>query len=188
MNEGRVDFLDSVNAVGGDNETVVGQFGKSATVFAGPCDREHLSIAGFFERINEVWRFAAGADHQRHVAGLGLYPQLVDVNARVIDVVSDRGQGGDIGHQWDNRKRGALFDDRMRELDTEMQCITKTAAVAHHEEPFALRKASRHVAGHLFDLRRVLAEKLLLHLNAFVALAQNFLGEGFRRLHKQFRT
>src|SRR2546422_246382 len=54
----------------------------------------------------------------------------------------------------------------MRELDTEMQRVAQTAAIAHDEQLFSLLEAVRHLFGHQFDLVRVYGEEGLVHSHA----------------------
>ena len=70
MHQRGVHFLYPVNAIGRDDETVIGDLGETSPILSAPRDRKHLFFARFFERINEVWRLATGAYRQRHVARL----------------------------------------------------------------------------------------------------------------------
>src|SRR6185437_451825 len=173
VHERGMDFLNPVNAIGRHNERIIGEFREPPAVFSNPRDREQLPFAGGFHRINQVRRFSARAHRQRHVSRLREQFELVHEHARIILVVADGRHRADIRHQWNHRKRLALFNDRMRELNAKMQRVTQTAAIAHDEQFFSRCKTFRHVPRHGLNLSGIFGEKFLLHLDTLAAFAKD---------------
>ena len=139
-------------------------------------------LARLFQRINQVGRFAAGADCQRHVARLAEQAQLIDEYARVIGVVADCGHGRDVGHQGiaGNAARFSMIG--MGELDRKVQRIAQAAAVAHGQQFFALAETRPPSPCSIASISRgILLEKFLLHFDALAAFAQDLVAETFRR-------
>lgn len=181
MNERGVDFLDSMDAVGRYDETVIRHFCKSPAILAEPGDGEHFTLARGFESVDEIGRFAAGADSQGHIAGLAKQFELVDEDARVIEIVADGGDGTDVRHERNDGEGFSFLDDRMSEFDAEMERIAEAATISHDEQLFARTKTFGHIFGHCFDLFGVFREEFFLHLDTFAALAKNFVAIGLGR-------
>ena len=88
-----------MDAVGRHNEAVICNIWEAAAVLSAPCNREHFFFARLFQRINQIWRFAAGTNRQRHVSRLAEQTQLIYEYARKIDVVAHCRHRGGIVHQ-----------------------------------------------------------------------------------------
>src|SRR5580765_4979042 len=140
VDERRMNFLDSMNTVGRHYEAVISHFREPPAVFAEPRYGEDFSLPRRFQCVDEVGRFATGAHSQCHVAGLAKQFELIDEDARVIQVVAHRGHRADVGHQRNDGERFSLFDYGMGELDAEMKRITQAAAIAHDKQLFARAK------------------------------------------------
>ena len=181
MHRRRVRFLDAMNAVGGNDETIVRDVRKSPAVFAGKGDAQHLLRARRLEGVDEIWRFSARAKDHRDVVRRGLEAKLIHVNACEIKVVADRGYGRDIGHERDRGKGETLLDNRMIELDRDMERVAQAAAVAHDEEPAASLETFGEGARHFVEGVGILREEFLLRLHALGALAQHFFAKRLRQ-------
>jgi hypothetical protein len=70
----------------------------------------------------------------------------------------------------------------MCELDRKMHCITQTTAVAHGQKFLAIDETSGHFAAQSFDVVGIFRKKLLLHLHALAAFAQDLVAEAFVKL------
>src|SRR4029077_19672973 len=182
VHQGGMHFLNPVDAVRRHDETVIRDLGETATVFSAPRDGEHLFFARFFERVDQIWRFAAGTNRKRHVPLLTEQTQLIDEDPGKIDVVAYCSHCGCIIHQRNHRKCHALFYYGMCELDRKMHCIAQTTAVAHGQKFLPIDETFGHVAAESFDVVGIFLKKLLLHFHALAAFAQNLVAEAFVKL------
>ena len=114
---------------------------------------------------------------KRDVTRLTEQSQLVDKDARIISVVAHRRHSGDVGHERNGGESGAFFNDRMRELDREMERVAEAAAISHGEKLLTLRKAFGHFSAQRLDLSGVFREEFLLHLDALAAFAENLVAK-----------
>src|ERR1700758_3533925 len=83
MDQSGMHFLNAMNAIGWDDETIVGHLRETAAVLAGPSHSEHLALPGFLERIDQIRRFAARAHGQRDIARLAEQTNLINENTRI---------------------------------------------------------------------------------------------------------
>ena len=70
----------------------------------------------------------------------------------------------------------------MCELDRKMHRIAQTTAVAHGQKFLAIDETFGHFAAQSFDVVGIFLKKLLLHLHALAAFAQDFVAEAFVKL------
>src|SRR5215469_146666 len=188
MHNRGVYLLYAMNAVGRDYKTIIREVWKSAAVFAGKRDGEHFFFFGRLKRVDQIRRFATGAEHHGNIAWQAQQAELVNEYSGKIEIVTNGGHRSDICHEWNHRERGSLLDNRMIELDTHVQRITQTAAVAHDKEPATFLKTSRQLPRHRIQRVRVFVEKLFFHLNAFAAFAEDFIAKAFVGLVDDRRT
>jgi hypothetical protein len=128
MHERRMDFLDPMNAIRRNHKTVIDHIGELPAILAKPRDRQHLLFARRLERVDQIRRFAAGADRQRHIARLTEQVQLVHKHARKVRVVAIQGLNKKL--QQESKAKDAEIEQlqtRLERLETLMHEIAGDA-------------------------------------------------------------
>ena len=90
-----------------------------------------------------------------------------------IEIIADSRDRRHVRHQCLCRQGAPFLDDRMLELDGDVQCVACTAAISHDEQLPTLPESLRHSFTHTSDGRCIFFKTLLLHIDAFANFPQN---------------